>query len=185
MLDATKTREDPSAHERAASLRRGLRADAATEGAPWLDMMAAIAPVVDESTVIAGDSTMACYYGALSNLTVHRPGGFLDPTGQGTLGYGLPAAIGASVADPDARVLAILGDGGVMFALPELATAATPVHSVALGGIDFPAVARAMGCHGRAIESPAALTDAITAAFDADRPTLLHIRENSRATQQG
>ncbi|MFC0448326.1 thiamine pyrophosphate-binding protein [Rhodococcus jostii] len=211
LLDVAKMREDSDAHERAAGFRRDLRADAAAEGAPWLDMMAAIAPVVDESTVIAGDSTMACYYGALSNLTVHRPGGFLYPTGQGTLGYGLPAAIGASVADPDGRVLAILGDGGVMFTLPELATAAQlrlplpivvvdnggygeirnemadrgdTVHSVTLGGIDFPAVARAMGCHGRAVESPAALTEAITAAFDADRPTLLHIRENSRATQQ-
>ncbi|HEY0573840.1 MAG TPA: thiamine pyrophosphate-dependent enzyme [Pseudonocardia sp.] len=83
-----------------------------------------MAPVVDASTVIAGDSTMACYYGVLSGLPVHRPSGFLYPTGGGTLGYGLPAAIGAMLAEPEARVLALLGDGGIMFTLSELATAA-------------------------------------------------------------
>jgi acetolactate synthase-1/2/3 large subunit len=62
--------------------------DAAAEGAPWREILAAMAPVVDASTVIAGDSTMACYYGVLSGLPVHRPSGFLYPTGGNTLGYG-------------------------------------------------------------------------------------------------
>ena len=109
---------------RAEVARAALRADAAVEGAAWREILAALAPVVDGSTVIAGDSTMVCYYGALSGLAVHRPAGFLYPTGGGTLGYGLPAAIGAKVAEPQSRVLAILGDGGIMFTVAELAAAA-------------------------------------------------------------
>lgn len=195
--------------ERAKTARARLRADAAAEGGPWLEIINAVAPTIDERTVISGDSAMACYYGALSNLPVRRPRGFLYPTGMGTLGYGLPAAIGAATADPNAQVLAILGDGGVMFTLPELATAAQqqigmpvlivdnggygeirnemadrgePLNAVRLGGVDFPAVARALGCHGVAIKEPGELTEAIREAFAADRPTLLHIRETSRAT---
>ncbi|HEX4359451.1 MAG TPA: 5-guanidino-2-oxopentanoate decarboxylase [Pseudonocardia sp.] len=109
---------------RAEVARAALRADAAAEGAAYRDILAALAPVVDGSTVIAGDSTMVCYYGVLSGLAVHRPAGFLYPTGGGTLGYGLPAAIGAKLAEPRSRVIAILGDGGIMFTVAELAAAA-------------------------------------------------------------
>ncbi len=198
--------------DRAAAARGALVADARGEGAPWVDIVAALAEVVDEETVVSGDSTMVCYYGALSGLRVRRPAGFLYPTGMGTLGYGLPAAIGAMLGDTTARVLALVGDGGVMFTLPELASAAAlrlalpivvvdnggygeirnemddrgdTVHSVQLGGIDFAAVARAMGCNGQLVEHPADLTGAVEAAWQADRPTVLHIREDSRAVQLG
>jgi acetolactate synthase-1/2/3 large subunit len=42
----------------------------------------------------------------------------------GTLGYGWPAALGAAVAHPGSRVLAVVGDGGFQYALAELGTAA-------------------------------------------------------------
>jgi acetolactate synthase-1/2/3 large subunit len=185
-------------------------ADAAAEGEPWQELVDALSSVVDEDTVIAGDSTMSCYYGALSGLRVRRPAGFLYPTGGGTLGFGLPAAIGASLTPERPRVLALLGDGGAMFTLPELATAAAlglplpivvvdnggygeirnemadrgdPVEAVQLGGVDFAAAARALGCHGLAVHSPAELAAAVEEAFTADRPTVLHVAETSRATQ--
>jgi acetolactate synthase-1/2/3 large subunit len=200
---------DRDGDERAAAARERLRADAAAEGAPWLDIMAALSPVVDERTVVAADSNMASYYGALSNLRVHRAAGFLYPTGVGTLGYGLPAALGAALAEPNSRVLAILGDGGIMFTLPELAAAAQqglaipvivvdnggygeirnemvdrgePDQAVALGGIEFPALARALGCHGVTVSAVSELTAEVEAAFAADRPTLVHVREHSRAS---
>lgn len=183
--------------------REGLRGDAVREGAAYRGILEGLAEVVDEATIVAGDSTMACYYGALSGLPVHRPGGFLYPTGGGTLGYGLPAAIGAALAAPDARVLAILGDGGVMFTVAELATAAQlhlplPVLVVDNGGygeirnemedrgdepiavdldpVDFPTLARALNCHGEDIRDPTTLPDALAKAWRTDRPTLLHIR---------
>jgi acetolactate synthase-1/2/3 large subunit len=46
------------------------------------------------------------------------------PDGFGTLGYALPAAIGAKLARPVDRVLALAGDGGVLFSVAELAAAA-------------------------------------------------------------
>ncbi|MDN5767481.1 MAG: thiamine pyrophosphate-dependent enzyme [Humibacillus sp.] len=57
-------------------------------------------------------------------VPVYRSSSYLFPTGYGTLGYGLPAAIGAKVASPDQPVVGVLGDGGVRFTVAELATAA-------------------------------------------------------------
>ncbi|HET7303315.1 MAG TPA: thiamine pyrophosphate-binding protein [Segeticoccus sp.] len=214
LLAAMETRDEPVGRpgglERAATARAALAVDAAVEGAPWRALVEALSPTVGDGTVVVGDSTMACYYGLLSGLRVHRAAGLLCPTGGGTLGFGLPAAIGAALSPGRPRVLALLGDGGAMFTLPELATAAAlglslpvvvvdnggfgeirnemadrgdPVHSVRLSGVDFPAAARAMGCHGRVVESPAGLTAAVEQAFTADRPTLLHLEEESRAAQ--
>jgi thiamine pyrophosphate-dependent acetolactate synthase large subunit-like protein len=123
--------------------------------------------------------------------------------GGGTLGYGLPAAIGATLAEAETRVLALLGDGGIMFTVSELATAAQlglglpvlvvdnggygeirnemldrgePAIAVDLSPVDFAALAEAMGCHGVRISDTAELTAAITAALRADRPTVLWIK---------
>ncbi len=54
----------------------------------------------------------------------NRPFNFITSGGLGTMGFGLPAAIGAKFARPDANVWAISGDGGFQMTLPELATAA-------------------------------------------------------------
>ena len=48
---------------------------------------------------------------------------FNSSTGYGTLGYALPAAIGAKLADPGRPVVALVGDGGLQYSLPELASA--------------------------------------------------------------
>ena len=199
------------AEARAAQWRRAFRADARTEGGPWSGLVDAIAQCLGRDGVLAGDSTMACYYGALSNLPRYRPGTFLYPAGLGTLGYGLPAAIGAKVARPQTRVMALHGDGGVMFTIAELAAAAElrlalpvvvvdnggygeirnemvdrndPVHAVGLGRPDFPAVARAMGCHGVAVADDGDLIVELERAFTADRPTLLLVQEHDVATSQ-
>lgn len=52
-----------------------------------------------------------------------RPRTFLNSGGLGTMGYGLPAAIGAQMAYRDERVVCIAGDGGVIMNIQELATA--------------------------------------------------------------
>ncbi len=52
-----------------------------------------------------------------------RPRTFLNSGGLGTMGYGLPAALGAQVAFPDKLVVCIAGDGGVVMNIQELATA--------------------------------------------------------------
>ncbi len=63
-------------------------------------------------------------YGANQFLRPAAPRSFFNSTtGYGTLGYGLPAAIGAKIAAPDRPVICLIGDGGLQFTLPELATA--------------------------------------------------------------
>ncbi|WP_439659349.1 5-guanidino-2-oxopentanoate decarboxylase [Lentzea sp. HUAS TT2] len=175
---------------------------ARAQGAPWLPLVAALEEVLAPGAIIAGDSAMACYYGTLSNLPLEGPASFLYPTGFGTLGYGLPAAIGAKMGAPDRQVVALHGDGGVMFTLPELATAAQerlplpvviadnggygeirremvdrsePVHGVNLPGVDFVKVAKGLNCHGVAVDDEDRFATALRKAFHADRPTVIHV----------
>ncbi|QPM90287.1 5-guanidino-2-oxopentanoate decarboxylase [Pseudooceanicola algae] len=71
---------------------------------------------------IVGDSTQIVYTGN-SGFAAAQPGGYFNSaTGFGTLGYGLPAAIGAALADGGPAV-AITGDGGLQFCLGELTSA--------------------------------------------------------------
>jgi acetolactate synthase-1/2/3 large subunit len=51
-----------------------------------------------------------------------RPRGHLTSAGLGTMGYGVPAGIGALLAAPDATVLTVTGDGSIMMNIQELAT---------------------------------------------------------------
>ena len=53
-------------------------------------------------------------------LTFNNPYSILTSGGAGTMGFGLPAAIGAQVANPNKRVLAVVGDGGFQMTFQEL-----------------------------------------------------------------
>src|SRR3982074_513404 len=61
----------------------------------------------------------ASWYG----FPIYEPRTFITSGYQGTLGSGVPTALGAKVAHPDRPVVAITGDGGFMFGVQELATA--------------------------------------------------------------
>ena len=160
--------------------RAGARASGTRpreDGARWADVLGALGDALGDDGVLAADQTMVSYYGAVSALPAQRPRSFLFPTGYGTLGYAVPAAIGAKLGRPDARVAALAGDGGVLFSVTELAAAAqeglaVPVVIVdnsgygeirnemrdrgdePLGvdfpGLDFAALGRALNCHGAA-----------------------------------
>lgn len=186
-----------------AAWRARKRADSRHEGAEWMSLVDAMARALPRDVIMATDNAMACYYGAMANLPTHSPASFLFPTGYGTLGYGLPAAIGAKVAHPDRPVVAMLGDGGVMFTVQELATAAVlgitlpvivvdnhgygeirnemgdrhdPVHAVDFPAPDFAALGRAMGCHGVTVDDPADITVPLREALSAPVPTVIHVR---------
>lgn len=207
LLDSTRRHQPKPGWT--APWREQFRSQAAAEGAPWMELVEALAAVLPRDSIVAADNAMAAYYGALSNLPLHRPHAFLYPTGAGTLGYGLPAGVGAKVAQPEAPVLVLQGDGGIMFSIAELAMAAEarlplpvivvdnggygeirnemedrgePIHAVALGHPDFPALARALGCHGLSARNADEVATMVSAAFSADRPTLIHVREHSRAS---
>jgi acetolactate synthase-1/2/3 large subunit len=74
--------------------------------------------------LIVGDSTQLVYAGN-TGFAAAVPGGYFNSaTGFGTLGYGLPAAIGAALGAPHRPVVALVGDGGLQFSVAELASAA-------------------------------------------------------------
>jgi 5-guanidino-2-oxopentanoate decarboxylase len=120
--------EGTPAHARAANdlepARTAIREEALRDGAPWLDLVDAIGDALGEDGILSGDSTMASYYGAVHFLPMDAARRFVYPTGYATLGYALPAAIGAKLAAPERPVIALVGDGGLLFTVAELATAA-------------------------------------------------------------
>ncbi len=193
----------PERLARASEWRSLAAVDAAAVSERWRWVLDPIAFALGETGIVAGDSAMVCYYGASVALPAHRPRAFLYPTGYGTLGYGLPAGIGAKLGRPDDPVVVLIGDGGVMFTIAELAAAAAarlPLAVVVVdnGGYgeirdemlargdeplavdieapDFPGLARALGCHGEAVADADTLALALRKALAADRPTVLHAR---------
>src|SRR5690606_10844488 len=100
--------------DRGADWRARIDAEARAEGRPWLPLLDVIDAALGRDGIFAGDGAMACTYGAVANLPRYLPRTFLHPTGAGTLGYGLPAAIGALVGWPHARAVAMHGDAGFM-----------------------------------------------------------------------
>ena len=126
----------------------------------------------------------------------------LAPT-SGSMGYGLPAAIAASLCHPHRQVVAFAGDGCFQMTGQELATAAqegcrllvivvdngmlgtirmhqereypTRVSATTLKNPDFAALARAFGWDGVRVEDDAGFKDALDAALGASRPTLVHL----------
>ena len=154
-------------------------------------------------TVVAGDSSQVTYYGTVHSWPFTPANRLLYPTGYATLGYGLPAAIGAKIAAPDRSVVALFGDGAAMFSIQELITAteqglAIPVVIVDNGGYaeireqmvdrgivpqavdlyrpDIPALARAIGAHGVEATSVDELGPLAAQALSADRPTVIYHR---------
>lgn len=117
--------------------------------------------------IFVGDSTQAVY---AANLYYdhNRPGGWFNgATGFGALGYAIPAAIGAALADPSAPVVALMGDGGAQFTLPELGVARDenlPILFVVWNNNAFLEISNAMeaagisptGCHPSAPDFEAA-----------------------------
>ncbi len=79
---------------------------------------------------ICGDDTIAVtdvgqhQMWAAQFFKVHQPRHFLTSGGLGTMGYGLPAAMGAKLGCPDKKVVLITGDGSIMMNIQELATVA-------------------------------------------------------------
>ncbi|EBA15560.1 hypothetical protein RSK20926_15121 [Roseobacter sp. SK209-2-6] len=104
---------------RAAKARAGAMEEIGADMRAACEVLDAMRDAVPEALMV-GDSVYPIYAGNLY-YDHDRPGGWFNAaTGFGALGYGIPAAIGASLADPSAPVICIVGDGGAQFSLPEL-----------------------------------------------------------------
>ena len=160
--------------------------------------------------VFVGDSTQPVYTGNLTFNPERPRRWFNSSTGYGTLGYALPAAIGAWLGGGNSRdkrppVVCLIGDGGLQFTLPELASAVearTPVivllwnnqgyeeikkymvnRAIEPVGVDiytpdFITVAKGLGCAALAVEGVDELRQALRAAVDRQGPTLIEIDQS-------
>lgn len=167
-----------------------------------LDVIRAVLP---EDGMIASDMTQIAYT-ANHYFPMSQPRCWFHPVGFGTLGYALPAAIGAKLARPESACVAMAGDAGFLFTVQELATAVElklPIaillwNNDALGQIagdmihkgipeiavkprnpDFQMLGKAFGAHVAKPTSAAQLKKALTDAFTADGPTLIEVHQNS------
>jgi len=159
----------------------------------------ALRAALPSDAAVFSDMTQIAYLGNYAFRT-ERTGLWFHPSGYGALGFALPAAIGAKVAQPERAIAALAGDFGVQFTLQELMSAveldlSLPLvvwNNEALGQIrddmqaagiapigvvgrnpDFVALAGACGATGVRVHQPAALTEAVRAALARSGPTLI------------
>ena len=133
-----------------------------------------------------------------------NPRSFLTSGGLGTMGYGLPAAIGAQLGLPEKTVVLVTGDGSIMMNCQEMATAANndiPVkiivmnnqvlgmvnqwqrmfyeerysHTCLKGHTDFVKLAEAMGVTGLRVRKPSELKATLEKALQIDGPVLVDV----------
>jgi acetolactate synthase-1/2/3 large subunit len=113
---------DADGSVRAARVRERVSAGLAEQDrALERGLLETIRGAIPPETVTAWDMTILAYWAA-AHFPVTEPRTFLYPLGSGTLGYAWPAALGAAVGT-ETRTLAVVGDGGFLYGIQELATA--------------------------------------------------------------
>ncbi len=163
-----------------------------------LDVIRASLP---RETIVCSDMTQIAYV-ANEAFPVYEPHTWIHPVGFGTLGFALPAGIGAKFGKPRTPVAVMIGDYGLQYTLNELGTAAEhklqviilvwnneslgAIHdnmvnfgiqpnAVTLKNPDFQILARAYGVNAEKPTSLKALAAAIKVALAADGPTLIEM----------
>ncbi|MEL7463770.1 MAG: thiamine pyrophosphate-binding protein [Pseudomonadota bacterium] len=158
-----------------------------------------------EDGYLIADGGFAAHWGGLLFDTKAARRSFVPDRGFASIGYGLPGAMGAQLAEPDAVVVGLTGDGGFNMVLGELETArrmglgltVIVVNNAASGYVkalqhlmygegnyqssdlaetDYAKAAEALGCHGLRVETPDQLAPALAAAFaETSRPSVIDV----------
>lgn len=163
--------------------------------------MQAIQQAISDETLIFGDPARCNGWG-VAFIDRNLPNTYHCSRNFCTLGYAFSAAMGAKLAQPERQVLAMLGDGGMLFANGDLATAvqyginivAVVFNDNCYGSIrrsqrqnfgrtigidlknpDFCVMARAFGLQAWQVDRPQQLTEAITRGWEISKPVLIEI----------
>ena len=162
-----------------------------------------VSKLVDDDTIVVTDVGQHQMWAA-QFFNSRKPRQFLTSGGLGTMGYGLPAAMGAKLAKPDQRVVVFTGDGSIMMNIQELATMADNnidvkivlLHNSVLGmvyqwqklfyghrfsntimdtKVDFVKLAEAMGIKGVRIQGLEGFEANLKAALEGEGATLIDV----------
>lgn len=204
---ATGTTVDAARHESNARDRQTFEQGTACAPIPEREpvdpagIVADLAGALPPGTVVTGDAGnfwhwFACHYRWTT------PGTYLGPT-SGAMGYAIPAAIAASLANPGKPALAVVGDGGFLMTGPELETAVRHnlpvvtlvfnnqsygtirmhqerefpgrVSGTTLGAVDCALFARALGAHGERVTNNSQFKAALDRALALGSPAVIDI----------
>lgn len=169
----------------------------------FIDHINALRAAIPRDGIIVQDMTMMSYR-MNNHYQTYSPRTYLFPSTYGTLGFSLPAAIGAKIGRPETPVVAVAGDGGFQFTMQEVATAvqfdvSLPIvifndstytavkdamhwsfgedrtMAVDLVNPDYVKLAAAYNIPGVRVDQPADLAQAVTEAFKATGPTIIDV----------
>ena len=189
-----------------ADLQREFPGAIPTEGDPLshYGLINAVATCVDDSAIITTDVGQHQMWTAQA-YPLNRPRQWLTSGGLGTMGFGLPAAVGAALANPDRKVICFSGDGSLMMNIQEMATAAENQLDVKIilmnnealglvhqqqslfykqgvfaatypGMINFMQIAAGFGLHTCDLNAEEDAHAALQAAISRPGPALIHVR---------
>ena len=155
----------------------------------------------DDAIVVSGTTDVG-YWSHLA-FPVLKPRSYLTSSYFATLGFAFPTAIGAKIGNPDRQVVAICGDGGFMYGIPDLATAVQErvnlvtlvfnnssfgasladqqkrfegrVYGTRLHNPDFASMAESFGATGVRLSGPGELGDALRTALKSDGPVVIEV----------
>lgn len=189
-----------------ADLQKEFPSAIPTEGDPLshYGLINAVAACVDDSAIISTDVGQHQMWTAQA-YPLNRPRQWLTSGGLGTMGFGLPAAVGAALANPDRKVICFSGDGSLMMNIQEMATAAENQLDVKIilmnnealglvhqqqslfykqgvfaatypGTINFMQIAAGFGLHACNLNAEADPQAALQEAISRPGPALIHVR---------
>ncbi|MDR0522947.1 MAG: biosynthetic-type acetolactate synthase large subunit [Candidatus Methanoplasma sp.] len=197
----------PEWHARAQALKRQCKCDYDYGSEPIVPqkVMFELNRVMrEEGDVIVTTDVGQNQMWAMHYLEIERPRQLISSGGFGTMGFGLPSAIGAKAARPDSKVVTVTGDGGLQMVMQEIATSVAEDFPVTicllnngwLGMVrqwqklfwnkrysatrlgadpDFVKIAEAFGAEGIRVERPGEIYDALKTAVNSDKTCLVEI----------